>query len=269
MKKIIIASVLGIGFLVLAATKAPEPAPPVTLRSVDGKLYSLSQFQGRLVFLTFFKEGCVPCKKEIPFLGSLAAKYPNHLVVLGVGFQEKDPAKLQAVAMSFGARFPVLVDEQGLVARGYMVTSVPFGVLVDEKGYVAGKWFGFQPAELEADIAGRVQRLIAEQNTKAVAVAVFTEATEAAKKAGLGAKLQQVVSDGLAGQGYAIAAAGQPSAYTIAGSVSRIGAIIGVSVTISQTSSKLKMEDFSESVLGENYDTLVKDITEKLKKLPW
>ncbi len=268
MKKIIIAGVLGIGFWFLAATKALEPAPPVTLRSVDGKVYSLSQFKGRLVFLTFFKEGCVPCKKEIPFLSNLAAKYPNHLMVLGVGFQEKDPARLQAVAAGFGARFPVLVDEQGLVARGYMVTSTPFGVLVDEKGYLVGKWFGFQPAELEADITGRVQRLMAEQNTKAIAVAALTEATEAAKKAGLGAKLQQVISDGLAGQGYAIAGAGQPSAYTIAGSVSKIGPITGVSITISQTSSRLKMEDISESLSGDNYDPLLKDITEKLKKLP-
>lgn len=267
MKKVVIAGVVGLGLLLLAAGK-PEPAPALVLKSVDGQTFRLTDYRGKLVFLTFFKEGCVPCKKEVPKLSQLMARYPKQLMVLGIGFDDKDPAHLKTVAQGYGAQFPVLVDSTGMVGKGYLVTSTPFGVLVDEKGYVVGKWFGFLP-EVEAELNQRIQRMIAEQNTKAVAVAVFTESTEGARQAQVGTKVQQAIIQGLTAQGFAVAAAGAPSAYSIEGKVSKLGSMIGVSGAIIQTKSKLKMDDFTGSVTGDNYDPLVSDIVGKLKKLPW
>jgi peroxiredoxin len=266
MKRIAIAIVVGLSLAVLAA--GPEPAPPLTLKSVDGQTYSLAHYQGKLVFLTFFKEGCVPCKKEIPFLSQLAARYPDYLVVLGIGYQEKDPAKLKAVAADMGARFPVLVDSQGLVARGYRVTSLPFGALIDENGKIIGKWYGFQQQEVEAMVQAGVQRLSAQQRSTAITVGVFTEATAAAKQAGLGKKLQRAIAAGLQSRGLEVAAAGAASAYTVEGSVSKIGPVTGVSVRIFQTRSKLQMDEFSQSVSGEDYGPLIAELAAKIQKLP-
>jgi len=196
------------------------------------------------------------------------AKYPNQLMVWGIGFNEKDPAKVKAVAEGFGARFPVLVDKEGVVARGYKVVKVPFGILVDDKGKIAGKFNGFEPVKLEADLTRRIQRLGAEQTTKAIIVTALVEANEAAKNAGLGAKLQQTIAEGLKARGIPVANAGEPSAYTMTGSVSKIGSIIGVSVVVSQTSTKAKMEELSESVTGDNYNPLLESIAKKVKALP-
>lgn len=266
MKRIAIAILMGLSLTVLAA--GPETAPPLTLKSVDGQTYSLERLQGKLVFLTFFKEGCVPCKKEIPFLSQLAARNPDYLQVLGVGYQEKDPARLKATAQSYGARFPVLVDETGMVARGYRVTSLPFGALIDENGKIIGKWYGFQQQEVEAMVQAGVERLSQQSRTRAIAVAVFTESTAAAKQAGLGRKLQRAIADGLGRQGLQVAQPGAPSAYTVEGSVSRIGPVTGVSVRIFQSRSKLQMDEFSQSVKGEDYGPLIADLAARIKKLP-
>jgi len=268
MKKLIIAGALGFSLLLLAAGKPPEPAPPLVLKSVEGKTYRLNDYKGKLVFLTFFKEGCAPCKKEVPKLSALMAQYPKQLMVLGIGFQDTDPAHLSTVAQGYGAQFPVLVDATGMVTKGYQVSATPYGVLVDEKGFVVGKWFGFLP-ETEGVLNQRIQRLIAEQSTKAVAVAVFTESTEGAKQAQLGTKVQQAIVQGLTAQGFAVAAAGAPSAYSIEGKVSKLGSIMGVSGSITQTKSKLKMDEFTGSVTNENFEPLLTDIVGKLKKLPW
>lgn len=266
MRKAMMLVFAGLSLLVRAA--GPEPAPPLALKSVDGEVHSLSQYQGKLVFLTFFKEGCVPCQKEIPFLSRLAAQYPDYLVVLGVGYQEKDPVKLKATAQSFGARFPVLVDSQGLVARGYHVASLPFGVLIDENGKIIGKWFGFHEQEVQKMVEAGVQRLNVQTKTTAIAVKQFTEVTSAAKQAGLGRKLPQMIAEGLRRQGFQVAGAGAPSAYTVEGSISRIGPVTGVSVRILQTASGLQMEEISQSVTGDDFGPLVAEVAARLKKLP-
>ena len=266
MKKVLL--VIGLILSLAGLAKSEETAPPLTLKSVDGQTYSLEQLQGKLVFLTFFKEGCVPCKKEIPFLSQLAAKYPDYLQVLGVGYQEKNPAKLKAVAADMGARFPVLVDKTGMVARGYRVTSLPFGALIDENGKIIGKWYGFQQQEVEAVVQAGVQRLSAQQKSNAIAIGIFSEATDAAKQAGLGKKLQRTIAEGLRSRGIEVAAAGAASAYTVEGSVSRIGPVTGVSIRIFQTRSKLLMEELSQSVPGEDFGPLVDAVAGKIKKLP-
>jgi len=65
-----------------------------------------------------------------------------------------------------------------------------------------------------------------------------------------------------------VAAAGAASAYTVEGSVSKIGPVTGVSVRIFQTGSKLQMDEFSQSVTGEDYGPLIADLAAKIQKLP-
>ena len=41
-------------------------APDFTLKSLDGREVSLSDFRGSVVFLNFWRTDCVPCAAEMP-----------------------------------------------------------------------------------------------------------------------------------------------------------------------------------------------------------
>lgn len=65
--------------------KFQEEAPDFTLKSLDGKDISLSDFKGKYVLIDFWASWCGPCKGEVPFLKAVNDKYKSKgLIVLGV-----------------------------------------------------------------------------------------------------------------------------------------------------------------------------------------
>jgi thiol-disulfide isomerase/thioredoxin len=52
-----------------------KQAPAFTLKTVDGKTVSLSDYKGKAVLLNFWATWCGPCKLEMPWLIDLQKKY--------------------------------------------------------------------------------------------------------------------------------------------------------------------------------------------------
>ena len=63
------------------------PAPDFTLTDQYGKIHSLSQYRGKVVFLNFWASWCGPCKQEMPDIQALYEQYGENkgdVVILGV-----------------------------------------------------------------------------------------------------------------------------------------------------------------------------------------
>ena len=56
-------------------------APAFSIRDMDGKFRSLSEWKGKYVVLDFWASWCPDCRKEIPDLKSLEKKYGGDKVV--------------------------------------------------------------------------------------------------------------------------------------------------------------------------------------------
>src|SRR5690606_31631759 len=54
-------------FDIYSALSRGKPAPGFTLTSNDGATVSLSDFQGKVVYIDFWASWCVPCRKEMTF----------------------------------------------------------------------------------------------------------------------------------------------------------------------------------------------------------
>lgn len=126
------------------AEPTPRPgqpaAPDFTLKTLDGRLISLSQFRGEPVLINFWASWCAPCRLEMPELKRVhEARQDEGLVVLAVNVTYLDSMQdVQRFVTEFGLTFPVLLDETGEVADNlYYVRGLPTSIFVDRAGLVA------------------------------------------------------------------------------------------------------------------------------------
>jgi thiol-disulfide isomerase/thioredoxin len=73
-----------------ASPRSPKPAPELTLKDLDGKDLSLTQYKGKVVLVNFWATWCEPCQVEIPWLIEMQQKYaPKGFTVLGIAMDEE------------------------------------------------------------------------------------------------------------------------------------------------------------------------------------
>lgn len=131
---------------------AGNPAPNFSLKSLDGKEFSLSAaLQKGPVVLAFFKIGCPVCQFTFPFIERLYQRHKSSSVTI-VGISQNGTEKTAAFNKEYGVTFPVLLDpeEKGyVVSNAYGLTMVPTILLVDTDGSVLVSEMGFVKADLE------------------------------------------------------------------------------------------------------------------------
>jgi peroxiredoxin/outer membrane lipoprotein-sorting protein len=125
-------------------------APDFDLTGADGKNVRLSDFKGKVVWLTFWRVGCPPCRVELKALQGLHEKYGGKRVAF-VGFNcadDRDTAR--DLLKEYQISFPCVVDPSekamAVFARGYQhngTYAVPLNYLIDRDGRIAAGWYGY------------------------------------------------------------------------------------------------------------------------------
>ncbi len=131
-----------------------KAAPSFTLKSVDGKTVSLSDFKGKAVLLNFWATWCGPCKLEMPWLIEMQKKYASQgFTVLGISEDDGSTKQVSDFMAKMGVDYPVLMyDDQMNHAYGgidYLPTSYYIGrdgkVIIEAGGLIS-------ESEMEANI---------------------------------------------------------------------------------------------------------------------
>ena len=130
---------------------AGHPAPNFSLKSLEGREFSLADFLKKgPVVLSFFKVSCPVCKFSFPFLERLFQRYGKDDVTF-LGVSQDDSGASREFAKEFGVSFPVLVDASGYpVSNAYGLTMVPTVFFIEPRGTVRVSSVGFVRADLEA-----------------------------------------------------------------------------------------------------------------------
>jgi thiol-disulfide isomerase/thioredoxin len=130
-------------------------APPLRLRTLDGRRLDLAALRGRPVLVNFWATWCEPCVREFPLLRQAAAAHrAERLALVGV-LVEDQPAAARAFVRRHGGGWPVGVDPQGRAAAGWGVTvGLPHTVFVRPDGTLASHQLGeLTPASLQGQLA--------------------------------------------------------------------------------------------------------------------
>src|SRR5713226_7310272 len=130
---------------------AGNMAPEFSLKSLDGKEYSLNKLLERgPVVAAFFKISCPVCQFTFPFLERLYKRYGGDGVTF-LGISQDDVRDTRDFAKEYGVTFPLLLDEDGYpVSNAYGLTNVPTIFLIDTDGTVMVSCMGFDKKDLEA-----------------------------------------------------------------------------------------------------------------------
>jgi peroxiredoxin len=138
---------------------AGQKAPGFSLKSLDGKEYSLQELLTRgPVLASFFKVSCPVCQFTFPFLERLYKRYGRGDVAF-LGISQDDARATKEFADEYGVTFPVLLDAAGYPAsNAYGLTNVPTTFLIDTNGVVKLTCDGFNKQELEAISADLSER---------------------------------------------------------------------------------------------------------------
>ena len=120
---------------------APAPeigrlAPNFTLVDLEGNTVTLSDFQGKTVFVNFWATWCPPCRAEMPEMEAVYQEYKDKgVVVIGVDISEPESTVRQYIQRG-GFSWIIVLDSTGEVAANYKITSIPTSFFIDGEGVI-------------------------------------------------------------------------------------------------------------------------------------
>ena len=127
-----------------AFPSAPAPVPDLAFADASGRKVLLSDFRGRPVVLNIWATWCVPCRKEMPSLDRLQAKFdPAKLLVLTLSIDFKGAPVVTEFYQQLGLHsLGVYVDPSGGAASKLGMPGVPGTLLIDAEGSEVGRKLG-------------------------------------------------------------------------------------------------------------------------------
>ncbi|TBR39980.1 MULTISPECIES: cytochrome c biogenesis protein DipZ [Dyella] len=150
--------------LVNMVRPAPKPQPAVqpgkalgvegTMPSLDGATawlnsapLSTMSLRGKVVLVDFWTYSCINCIRSLPYVRAWADKYKDHgLVVIGVHAPEfafeKDLGNVTKAVKDLGVTYPVALDNDFAIWRGFNNEYWPAHYFIDPKGQIRHHHFG-------------------------------------------------------------------------------------------------------------------------------
>lgn len=118
-------------------------APDISLNDLYGNEISLSDYQGKIVYLNFWGTWCPACQSELESLQELYMEYKDSdevvvLTLINGAYRETGVEDAKAFMENKGLNFPVLYDETGEWFYRYGIYSYPTTFMIQPDGNVFG-----------------------------------------------------------------------------------------------------------------------------------
>src|SRR5215470_8163626 len=141
------------GAVTLHFFRNPKPLQAFTMRDLDQREISISDWRGKVILVNFWATWCPPCRAEIPDLVALQEKYRGQLQIIGVSQDEDSPAAVRRFASEYKINYPIVMLTPELRRYFPNVYALPTTFVIDRETRIVQKHLGMlKPmiTELEA-----------------------------------------------------------------------------------------------------------------------
>jgi len=121
----------------------PVPIPvEVTLQDLNGKQVSLSDLQGKVLFLNFWATWCPPCREEMPAMQKLHNRLKDKdFLMVAIDLQEP-ASQVKKYLKEYQFTFMSLLDSKAEVGLLFGIRSIPTTLILDKQGMIIGAAVG-------------------------------------------------------------------------------------------------------------------------------
>lgn len=134
---------------------ASEPAPNLTLKTLDNASIQLSDMKGDVIYLDFWATWCPPCRKSFPWMEEMQQRYKDlGFKVVAVSLDNKRGV-IDQFLQNMSTSFTIAHDPSGESATAFKVKGMPSSYLIDRHGNIHLTHMGFNSkdkSKLEAEI---------------------------------------------------------------------------------------------------------------------
>ncbi|WP_139992568.1 TlpA family protein disulfide reductase [Paenibacillus paridis] len=131
--------------------KSGVKAPSFTLKSLEGKTYTIGETNNKPIILQFWASWCEACTIEAPTLQKLHAQFQDKIDFYGVNLsaEEKHEDQINAFIQKNGWNFPNLLDGNKRASYLYELHALPTTFIIDTDGTVIDTFHLIDPMEFE------------------------------------------------------------------------------------------------------------------------
>ena len=133
-----------------------QPAPDFSLTDGQGNAHKLSDQQGKIVVLEFFRRNANQAAYSLPQVQKLATKLKDKPVVF-FGLNSDSEEDVKIVVDATGVTYPVLRMDAQLGEYG--ISTLPATLIIDQKGDIRAILQGFSKSRAQ-DIAEHIEALL-------------------------------------------------------------------------------------------------------------
>ncbi len=128
----------------------PAELPEIHFVDGDDRPLTLGDFRGRPILLNIWATWCLPCRKEMPSLDRLQAKFdPSQFLVLTLSIDQQGAPVVRRFYQELGLKsLGIYVDRPGAALNLLRAPGVPTTLFVDRNGLEIGRKIG--PAEWDS-----------------------------------------------------------------------------------------------------------------------
>jgi len=114
-----------------------DTAPNFTFPGLDGKMVSLTDYRGKVVFLNIWATWCPPCRKEMPSMEKLYQQLKGEdFEILAVSVDTAGATAVGPFMKELNLSFPALLDTRGTVQNLYGTTGLPESFIIGRNGII-------------------------------------------------------------------------------------------------------------------------------------
>jgi thiol-disulfide isomerase/thioredoxin len=114
------------------------PAADFSLRvkDLDGKLVSMEDYRGKVIFLNFWATWCMPCVAELPSIDKLHKKFKDeNIVFLLISNEQTEKVTRYRSKKNYEIPF-YIIDEDGFIPQQYFSQSIPTTFIINKEGRI-------------------------------------------------------------------------------------------------------------------------------------